>query len=296
MAKRSVIYISAIVAIGGVFLLWKHCPEKISSFLHEGNGEGGGSKEAEKVEKPKKRVIDKEALHYEILALIRDRGETVNGVTPHEAEEELLKRAEQSSAVKADTHDADVTALPFGILRLIATSPATVAGILPQIAINEMLRRYLALKTHNPNDIKLATMLEALQSVLSGNPIVEWEAGDDAEEAEEFLKQLGEEGNQMANIAVAAKMISKDPAAGIGTLDEAIRSINADALDNDDDKTVFNEIVKKTKELHDALTQGGGALAEPSVPKAKVPPETEAPTADVAETYTPEPDTPVPAN
>ncbi|MDR1609685.1 MAG: hypothetical protein LBR78_02430 [Holosporales bacterium] len=272
MAKRNVIYLSAIVVIGGAFLLWKYCPEEIGRFFRGGKGEGGEREEAaEKAEKPKKRTVSKETLHYEILALIRDGGETVNGVTPQEAEEELLRRAEQADAVEADTHDADVATLPFGILRLIAMSPAAVAGILPQTAINEMLKRYLALKTDNPNDIKLATMLEALQAVLNGKPIEEWEADDDAEEAEEFLKQLGKGGNQMANIAIATKKLSKDPTAGAGAVDEAIKVINADALDNDDEKAVFNAIVQKTKELHDSVVSGGEVPAVPPAPEVKAP-------------------------
>jgi hypothetical protein len=230
--------------MGGGLLLWKYSENVGKTFrTEEQNGERGEVAATT-------FVADKKTIQSEILAIIRDGESAVSGITPREAEEELKRRATLPS--DGDTRNADATTLPFGILQIIAKSPIAVAGIAPQAAINEIVRRYLALKAQDPNNMGVATMLEALQSALSGNPMEEWEKKDDSEDAEAFLKQIGEEGNAIAALATAARSIYRNPG-DISSLDAVKKMINSDAFDNDNDKEVFDAIVKKIGEMEAAV-------------------------------------------
>jgi hypothetical protein len=91
----------------------------------------------------------------------------------------------------------------------------------------------------------------------------------------------------MASIAIAARKMSKDPASGVDALDKAVKDINADALDNDDDKAVFDAIIQKTKELHDSVTpdaEASAMLAAPAVSPEAEAPEVEPELAEAEET------------
>lgn len=187
-------------------------------------------------------------LHKDILRLIVEKKETVCGISPDVAEQELLGRA--GNAPEFDSVNADVKTLPFDIVRLIAKSPATIAGIRPKQAINELVRRYLSIDLTDSDDVNSSILLEALQHRGEQKAIDEWAKNEDAEAVEAFMKEQADaDPSSIANFALGLKKLDSEHNVAMGYFERFSSHVHSDPFDSPDEEAAYNELIDAVKKL-----------------------------------------------
>ncbi|MDR1332945.1 MAG: hypothetical protein LBJ69_00875 [Holosporales bacterium] len=207
MTKRKIVPLVVAVGVvcGGALLINRYSPTTIRKFLGiTGDetredaspietGTAGvkpppGDRSEQLADVRMERHVGIRELPTDILRLIQEQTQTIDGITPEDAGRELERR--EGGDVEDVPTDIQPGQLPFGILNLIATATTTVAGIDAHAAILEMVRLYSALKAHNPDDPRLRSMLEALRNALTANPLAAWARNEDREELEAFFTEV----------------------------------------------------------------------------------------------------------
>jgi hypothetical protein len=186
-------------------------------------------------------------LHSDILNLIATETESVCGVSPVEAQNEIDARA--GNAAAADSNITDVKELPFGILRLIAKSPASIAGIGPKSAMNEIVKRYINVDLTDSDDMNASILLEALQRQEEEN-INKWADNEDIEAIEAFMREEADrDTSSIANFIYGLRHINDDRISAKTYLERYAEHPHGDAFDTQNEEESYDTLAKTIKNL-----------------------------------------------
>jgi hypothetical protein len=190
--------------------------------------------------------ISASALHSDILRVIAAGTETVCGITPAAAEDELNKKLASSKAEQPMT----LGKLPFDIVKIIAKSPASLANIKPRSAVKEIIKRYLSLNIDDPDGVNSVILLEALQRQAEQEAIDKWADNEDAEAIEKFMREEADrDPSSVANFVYGLKHLASEKDKAMEYMDRFAKNVNQDLFDSESGAEDYKTLVEAVKKL-----------------------------------------------
>ena len=237
MSKKIILVIGVVTAIGAVIA--------ISNKKNISTNSVNIVTMQQKSKSTNVKAID---LHKDILRQIASGKDTVAGISPLDAEQELERRSGNEPEI--DNKPANVKNLPFEIVKLISKSPASLAGIQPKKAMNELVRRYLSIDLTDSDDVDSAVLLEALNHRSEKKAIEEWAKNEDAEAVEAFLKEEADKDpSSVANFAIGLRKLNGERDVALSYMERYATHAHGDAFDNPNEGKSYKELIEAVKKL-----------------------------------------------
>ncbi|MDR0695539.1 MAG: hypothetical protein LBF56_02075 [Holosporales bacterium] len=210
---------------------------------------GGSFDEAieaiEKVADEHAKISPKD-VHTDILRVIASETETVCGITPKAAAEEVTRKLSLPVVEKP----AELKTLPFDLIKIIARSPASLGGISPRQAVKEIIRRYLSLNIDDPDGINSVVLLEALQHRTEQGAVNKWADNEDAEALEKFVKEEADrDPSSVANFVYGLKHLAGEKDKALEYMNRFAKNANDSAFGGELDEQDYKKLIEEAKKL-----------------------------------------------